>query len=56
LAVVHHFGKALDENCSSYLAKTDITGIVVLDTPHQKFRELTKLTDLQLMLNKEDFK
>ncbi|CAF1355203.1 unnamed protein product [Rotaria sordida] len=38
------------------LAKTHVTDIVVLDTLREKeLCELTQLTDLQSMLNKEDF-
>ncbi|CAF1517415.1 unnamed protein product, partial [Rotaria sordida] len=70
--------KILGEKTLENLAKTSITGIIVLDTLRQsrirhmilvyrcrliqilsftikEFCELTKLTGLQSMLNKEDF-
>ncbi|CAF1516362.1 unnamed protein product [Rotaria sordida] len=36
------------------LAKTHVTDVLALDTLRQKLCELTKLTGLQSMLNKED--
>ncbi|CAF4253309.1 unnamed protein product [Rotaria sordida] len=37
------------------LAKAHVTDVVVLDTLRQKLCELTKLTGLQSILNKEHF-